>query len=93
MNSDHVWTLFREGGEQDGSKLGGYWVQTCKKSESFHGFSEISGKVRDARQTKFWKDKMICIITEEITRNQADLEHSEASAEVFPQSSCKTVFI
>ena len=32
---------------------------------------------------------MKCNITEEITINQADLDLSEASFEVFPQSLCK----
>jgi hypothetical protein len=36
---------------------------------------------------------MICSITEEITRNHADLNNSEASIEGFPQSSCKKVLI
>ena len=52
-------------------------------------FSEISTKnvTRDIFVVE--KDRMICNIMEEIKRNQADIELSETTSEVFPQSSCK----
>ena len=41
----------------------------------------------------FEKDQMLCNIIEEITINEADLDLSETSIEVFPESSLKKIVI
>ena len=59
--------------------------------ESFHAqnldFQKFPHKCVTHAILSFEKDWMICNIMEEITRNRHDLELSETSIEVFPQSS------